>query len=240
MDKTHIYGRIWTLTALFLFIMIPVSFSAYLNAWPSLSVFLKGLAPIAVIFYPTAIIEVLTYTPLMGSGATYLAFVTGNISNLKLPCTLSALETNKISANSQQGEIISTIAVASSSIVTTLIIAIGILLLSPIIPLITDEGSVLYPAFKQIVPCLFGALGATYFAKHWKISILPIAVLIIALLFYPTAQIGVLIPAGVIVSLTGAHFMYKAGLIGTKEEREKIKEENRLKKLQKKEEKNKK
>ena len=91
-NRTHIYGRFWVITALVGFIMIPLAISAHLDAWPSAAAVFKGLAPIALLFYPTAIIEVVTYTPLLGSGATYLSFVTGNISNLKLPCALSAMD----------------------------------------------------------------------------------------------------------------------------------------------------
>ena len=84
-EKTHLYGRFWVISALFIFLMLPVAISAHLHAFPSAQVVFKGLAPIALLFYPTAVIEVMTYTPLLGTGATYLAFVTGNINNLKLP-----------------------------------------------------------------------------------------------------------------------------------------------------------
>ena len=91
-ERTHIIGRFWIITALFAFLMIPVAISLKLNAFPQASVVLKGLAPIAMLFYPTAVIEVCTYSPMLGSGATYIAFVTGNINNLKLPCALSAMD----------------------------------------------------------------------------------------------------------------------------------------------------
>ena len=132
-NKTHIYGRFWIITALVGFIMIPLAISAHFDAFPSASAVFKGLAPIALLFYPTAVIEVVTYTPLLGSGATYLSFVTGNITNLKLPCALSAMDSANVRANSDEGEILSTIAVATSSIVTTIILALGVLLFSPIL-----------------------------------------------------------------------------------------------------------
>ena len=44
----------------------------------------------------------------------YLSFVTGNISNLKLPCALAALEQAGLKANSEEGEVVSTIAIAVS------------------------------------------------------------------------------------------------------------------------------
>lgn len=212
-DSVHLYGRIWTVTALLLMLLIPVSISAYLGVWPQADIILKGLAPVALIFYPSAIIEVLSYAPMMGAGATYLAFVTGNITNLKMPCALNAMENAKVKANTPEGEVISTISVATSAIVTTVIIALGVLVFSPVLPFITDPDSAFAPAFQQVVPALFGALGASYFAKHWKISILPIAAVLIVLAFQGDIGIGVLIPIGLVVSLLGAHVMYKKKLV---------------------------
>ncbi len=212
-ERTHIIGRFWIITALFAFLMIPVAISLKPNAFPQASVVLKGLAPIAMLFYPTAVIEVCTYSPMLGSGATYIAFVTGNINNLKLPCALSAMDSAGVSPNSDEGEILSTIAVAASSIVTTLIIAVGVIAFAPFLPRITAPDSVLAPAFRQVVPALFGALGMSYIAKHFKISIVPIAVICLMLLFKGDLAVGVLIPVGVIVSLLAAHIMFKKGWV---------------------------
>lgn len=210
-DSVHFYGRIWDVAALAAFIMIPVSICLHLEVWPEAGHIVKGLMPVAMLFYPTAVIEVFSYTPLLGAGGTYLSFVTGNITNLKLPCGLNAMENAGVRANSEEGEVISTIAIAASSIVTTVIIALGVLLFSPILPYITDENSAFAPAFNQVVPALFGALGISYFAKHWKISILPVAVMILVLLISGGLATGVLIPIGLVVSLLGAHIMYKKG-----------------------------
>ena len=80
-------------------------------------------------------------------------------------------------------------------------------------PRITAPDSVLAPAFRQVVPALFGALGMSYMAKHFKISIVPIAVICLMLLFKGDLAVGVLIPVGVIVSLLAAHLMFKKGWI---------------------------
>lgn len=217
-NRTHTWGRIWTVAALIIFLCIPIAISIHFNAWPNANDFFKGLASVAVIFYPTAVIEVVSYSPLLGAAGTYLSFVTGNIANLKLPCTISALETTGYSATEEEGEVISTIAVAVSSIVTTIIIAVGVLLMSVtgFIQHITSPSSPLYPAFQQILPCLFGAIGATYFYKHYKLAIAPIAVILIVLAINGGIQIGVLIVIGVAVALLATHLMYKGGLL-TKE-----------------------
>ncbi len=140
-NNTHIFGRFWILTALLGFIMIPLAISLHFDVFPKASAVLEGLAPVALLFYPTAVIEVVTYTPILGSGATYVSFVSGNIANLKLPCALAALDNAKVNANSDEGEILSTIATSTSSIVTTIIIAIGVIIFAPVLPYLTAEGS---------------------------------------------------------------------------------------------------
>lgn len=211
-DKIHIYGRIWTVLALILFMCIPVSISLHLGVWPETKYVLKGLLPVAALFYPTAIIEVFTYTPMLGAGATYLSFVTGNITNLKLPCGLNALENNNVSITSDEGEAIATISVGVSAIVTTIIIALGVVVFTPVLPMIT-ESETLAPAFQQVTTALFGALGISYFVKHWRISIIPVAFIILLLVFAGNLGVGVLIPVGVVISLLSAHILFKKGFV---------------------------
>lgn len=210
-NKTHTYGRIWIFVTLVLFLCIPALICYHLNVFPKADMVFKGLATVAIVFYPSAVLEVLTYSPLLGTGGTYLGFVTGNITNLKLPVALNAMESAEVEPNTEEGEVISTISIAVSSIVTTIIIAVCVLAFRPVLHNITDPSSIFSPAFQQVTPALFGALCASYLAKHWKISILPIAVLVIILIFSGKLGTGVLIPIGVVVSLVGAHLMYKKG-----------------------------
>lgn len=210
-NSVHFYGILWDIAALLLFIMLPISICVHLGVWPQGSYVLKGLLPVAMLFYPSAIIEVITYTPLLGAGGTYLGFVTGNITNLKLPCGLNAMENAGVRANSEAGEVVSTIAIATSSIVTTVIIAVGVVVFSPVLPYLTDENSVFAPAFQQVVPALFGALGISYFVKRWKIAVVPVSAIVLILLFQGSLATGVLIPIGVVISMLAAHLMFKKG-----------------------------
>lgn len=212
MDKVHVWGRIWSYTALAVFLMIPVSISAYNNAWPPASVVFSALKSIILIYWTSSIVEVITYTPMLGAGGTYLGFVTGNITNLKMPCALTAMENAKVRANSEEGEVISTIAIGVSSIVTTVIIAAGVLLLSPVLPKL-NSSAVFKAAFDQVLPALFGALGASYLKKHWRIAILPVVVGCVVLLFSPEMGVGTLIFITIVTSVLGAFAMFKLNWI---------------------------
>jgi hypothetical protein len=212
MDKVHSWGRISCLISLVFFLCIPLAISLHFNVWPSLSVIGKGLASL-LIFFVTGVVEVIAYSPMLGAGGTYLSFVSGNIMNLKMPCALNAMENAKVKANTEEGEVITTIAIAASTITTTVIIAVFVIIfaLNPKFSEIMSSDT-FSPAFQQVTYTIFGSLAATYFVKHWKISIFPIAAVTVLLLFVDPG-IGVLIPIGVVLSMLGAHIMYKLKLV---------------------------
>lgn len=217
-ESMHTQGKIWTVAALLVMISVPLLFSIFggeelFSAFPKWSVLSKVLVSVISVYWTTAIIEVITYTPMLGAGGTYLSFVTGNITNLKLPCALSAMDRANVKANSEEGEIISTLAIGASSITTTVILAVGVLAFSPFLGYITDPESILRPAFVYVVPALFGALGASYFAKHWRISIFPILVGILVYIFVPTLAVGTMIFVTIVASVGGAFVMWKLKLL---------------------------
>ena len=217
-DSMHTQGKIWTVLALLALFSVPLIFSIFggdelFAAFPDMNVLGKVLVSIIPVYWVTAIIEVITYTPMLGAGGTYLSFVTGNITNLKLPCALSALDRANVKANSEEGEIVSTIAIGASAITTTVILAVGVLAFAPFLGYITDPESILRPAFQYVVPALFGALGASYFAKHWRVSIFPILVGIIVYAIVPDFAVGTMIFVTIVASVGGALAMWKLKLL---------------------------
>ena len=211
-DRVHSWGRISTISALCVLLMFPLAVTIYLDVSPSVTAILQGLLKLIPTYWTVAVVEVIVYTPMLGAGGTYLSFVTGNIANLKLPCAINAMEGAKVKANSEEGEVISTISIATSAIVTTIVLAIGIIAFAPFLTTFTNS-ALLKPAFAQVLPALFGALGAGYFIKHWRISFFPIIIMIIVLIFAPTMGASTLLFVGIVASAGGALFMYKKGLL---------------------------
>jgi hypothetical protein len=213
MKDTDRYGKIWILTAAFVVLMVPVAICVAYDAWPSMTAVLKGLLGVAPIYWTVGVIEVITYTPMLGVGGTYLAFVTGNLTSLKAPSALNAMENAEVKAGSEEGEVISTIAIATSSIVTTLILAAGVFLLSLVAPVL--EHPVLKPAFDNILPALFGGLAVVYISKNWKLSVAPLIFMVILFLLVPSlsGSVGVLVPVGILVALGAGRVMYKKGWV---------------------------
>lgn len=212
-DRVHGWGRIWSVSALAVLYSVPLIFSVVNNTFPEINILLKALAAVIPIYWGTAVVEVITYTPLLGAGGTYLSFVTGNISNLKMPCAMNAMERADVKANSEEGEIISTISIGASAITTTIVIAVGVIAFAPVLPLITADGSVIKPAFQYVIPALFGALCASYLAKYWKLAVLPILAGVIVYIFAPSMPVGTMIFVTIVVSLLGAYGMYKLKLV---------------------------
>ncbi|MBQ4608544.1 MAG: hypothetical protein IJB18_03095, partial [Clostridia bacterium] len=127
----HREGRIWTLVCLGALLAVPFLMGMVLQAKTDMNSFLKGFFNVAIIYYPTSLVEYLIYVPMLGSGASYLSFITGNLSNLKIPCAVNAREMADARVGTPENEIISTLSVATSSLVTVVVLALGVLLLQP-------------------------------------------------------------------------------------------------------------
>ena len=213
MKKTDWYGKIWIWSAAVLVMMVPIMICLKYNAWPEGTAVLKGLLGVAPIYWTVGVIEVITYTPMLGTGGTYLAFVTGNLTSLKAPSALNAMENAEVKPGSEEGEVISTIAIATCSIVTTLVIIIGVCALTVIAPVL--DSPVLTPAFDNILPALFGGLAVVYVSKNWKLAIAPLVFMVILFLAVPSlaGSVGVLVPVGVLIALGAARIMYKKGWV---------------------------
>ena len=211
MLDTDRYGKIWVWSAVVLILMVPIAICLRYDAWPQMTAVLKGLLGVAPIYWTVGVIEVLTYSPMLGTGGTYLAFVTGNLTSLKAPSALNAMENAGVKASSEEGEVISTIAIATSSIVTTLIIALGVAVLAFIAPILNSP--VLKPAFDNILPSLFGGLAVVYVSKNVKLAIVPLLFMVILFLCVPSlaSSVGVLVPVGVLITLGSGRLMYKKG-----------------------------
>ncbi|MBQ2933204.1 MAG: hypothetical protein IJE02_01140 [Clostridia bacterium] len=211
MDKLYSWGNKWNIFVMLVLLAFPVVVALIFSAVPDWNGLFKGLVATAPMYWAVGVVEVITYIPMLGAGGSYLSFVTGNISNLKLPCALGALEQAGVKADTEEGEIISTIAIAVSSIVTTVIIIIGVLLIIPLQPILQNPA--LEPAFNQILPALFGGLGIVFISKNWKIAVAPIVLMLILFIFtgLGSGEVGIMVPVGVLFTIAISRIMYKKG-----------------------------
>ena len=214
MDRVHKDGRIWGIAVACVLFLFPISLSLIFGTMPDFGVLLKGIFATAPMYWAVGIVEIFTYVPMLGAGGTYLSFITGNISNLKLPCAIDAMERAGVKASDEEGEVISTIAIAVSSIVTTLIIVVGVICIVPLTPVL--ESPVLVPAFDMILPALFGGLAVVFISKNLKLSIAPIILMLALFIFVPAlnaSTVGIMVPVGVVFTVIYARILYKKGAL---------------------------
>ena len=214
MDSVHRDGTIWNLCVMVLLFAFPVAVALVFGVAPDWGALLTGLLATAPMYWAVGVIETITFVPMLGAGGSYLSFVTGNISNLKLPCALSALEQNEVSASSEEGEVISTIAIAVSSIVTTAIIIVGVICIVPLSPIL--QAPILQPAFEHILPALIGGLGVAFVSKNWKIAVAPILLMLVLFIFVPaldSGTVGIMVPVSALFTIAVARIMYKKGAL---------------------------
>lgn len=207
----HRLGRIMLVSSIIILLAVPFAFGAISGVMPDMAGFLAGFANVAVVYLPVSIVEFLVYSPMLGAGGSYLAFITGNVTNMKIPCAMNARDIAKTEVGTPENEIVSTISVATSAIVTTLVIVAGVVLLVPLQPVLNS--AVLQPAFNNVVPALFGALALKYFSKSPQIALIPLALMCLLCIFVPSmiSQTSVLmIPSGALALVIG-FVLFKKG-----------------------------
>ena len=224
----HKWGRIGTLIALIYMIGLPfVVLSAY-GCMPSLGEVINiGTISILMIYIPVGISEAISYTPILGA-SSYLTFITGNIMNLKLPVAVNAMKITKKEPNTPEGEAISSVAVAVSSIMTVIILALAALLSTWISPVF--ELPSVKTASNYLIPALFGSLTLGLFGstntgkkvvKNGVMGVLPVIILVtvIALLVRISSggslfgAIGFLILFMLPIAIISSRIMWKKGII---------------------------
>lgn len=213
-ERTHLFGRVSLIIGLLLLIAAPFVMGISLDTMPNMSAFAKGFAQIAIIYIPSSIVEFLIYVPMLGAGGSYLGFLTGNLINMKIPCAMNARDIVGTKAGTPENEIISTLSIATSSLVTTVVIALGVLLLTPLRPVL--EAEVLQPAYNNVVPALFGAMAYKYFRKGKKLVALPLIVMALLFICLP----GLISNVGFLMLLSGAMTIAHSYILFKKEGKE--------------------
>ena len=194
---THRIGRICTTITLILLVGAPFLMGTYLGAMPDLGAVGKAFLSVGLVWTVSSVVEFLIYTPMLGAGGGYLAFITGNLINMKIPCAVNARDIVGAKTGTPENEIISTLSIATSSLVTILVLALGVLLLTPLQPILQSEA--LQPAFSNVVPALFGAMAYKYYRRHMNVAVAPLVLMSVLFVLVPgliTSTSMMIIPSG--------------------------------------------
>ncbi len=179
--RYHLIGRIWTALAIVLFISVPITLGLYYGETPDWKVFGTSAVIIPLLInFISGIVEPIIYAPMLGTNGEYLAFITGNLSNLKIPCVVKAQEICGTKVGSEEHEVVCTLAVATSTLVTVVIIAVLVLCLGlSNLQAVVSRNEWIMPAFTCVVYALFGSLGGKYVAKNPKLALIPAAIIVV-------------------------------------------------------------
>ncbi len=197
--STHILGRAASAITLVMLVGAPFLIGFILGALPDLTAAAKGFLSVGIIWTVSSVVEFLVYTPMLGAGGGYLAFITGNLINMKIPCAMNAREIAGTQAGTPENEIISTLSIAASSLTTITVLALGVLLLVPLQPVLQSEA--LQPGFANVVPALFGAMAYQYFRRNIRLALVPLTIMTVLFILVPSliSQTSLLIlPSGAI------------------------------------------
>ena len=197
LNGTHRLGRIFSVLTLIMLVGAPFAIGGILGAMPDLAAAARGFIAVGLVWTVSAVVEYLVYTPMLGAGGSYLAFITGNLINMKIPCAMNAREMTGAKTGTAENEVISTLSIATSSLVTILVLALGVLLMIPLQPVLQSD--VLKPAFANVVPALFGAMACQYFRKDPRLAVVPMCAMTLLFMLVPslTSSTSMMImPAG--------------------------------------------
>lgn len=221
-NATHRIGKISDIIAVLLILMVPVVITLVYGKDVEIQISntISAIITLTAIYGVVSVVEVVSFTPFLGTGGTYLSFITGNIMNMKLPVAQNALRVNEVDRDSEEGEVITTLAIGASSVVTTVILFLGMLFLGRLlVPIIT--GPTLAPAFNNVTPALTGALAAPYFMKNKKLSIPTViaACLLYLVLGYAfmSAHYSYFMLGFIVVSFLCYLLLYKVGYMKEKD-----------------------
>ena len=181
---THRLGRVVSVISLIMLVGAPFVMGGYLGAMPNLAAAAKGFLAVGLVWTVSSVVEFLVYTPMLGAGGSYLAFITGNLINMKIPCAMNARDMVNARTGTAENEIISTLSIAPSSLVTIVVLALGVLLLTPLQPVLSSAA--LQPAFANVVPALFGAMAYQYYRKDVRLALIPLAVMTVLFTLLPS------------------------------------------------------
>lgn len=162
MESVHRIGKWSSIGSIFVLLLIPTVIAIKFDAFPGIIPILTASAGLLAIFTPVTLAELISYTPVLGS-SVYLAYITGNVGNLKLPVALNAIQLLEAESGTEKGDVIASIAVSISSIITIIMLALGVILLVPLKPLLTSPS--VQTASSYILPSLFGAFGLSLISR---------------------------------------------------------------------------
>ena len=150
-------------------VMLAVVYGILPKGTALLTAFIAGASSFGVLWF----VEPISYFPVVGSAGTYMAFLSGNISNMRIPCASMAQVSADVKPGTEEGSVIATIGMAVSIIINVAVLTIGAILGASVLSML-PEG--VRAALNYLLPALFGALLVQFGMKLKKHTLIMVAI----------------------------------------------------------------
>lgn len=145
----------------------------YFGLFPGWSSILNGWILVLSIFGVYAIVEPISYFPTLGLPGTYLSFLSGNISNMRVPASAIAQESLGVQEGTKKAELVSTIGIVGSILLNIILITIAALFGAAILQVLPD---IVVEAFSYVSPAIFGAMFFMFVLRSLIVGMFAVAV----------------------------------------------------------------
>lgn len=146
-----------------------------------LTAFIGGASAFGVLWF----VEPISYFPIVGSAGTYMAFLSGNISNMRIPCASMAQVAAKVEPGTEEGSIVATLGMAVSIVINVSVLTVGAILGTSVLSMLPPHVTA---SLNYMLPALFGALLVQFGIRKKKHSIV---MLVLAIALYIAIRMGV-------------------------------------------------
>lgn len=202
------WGRITLLGALVISFIPAIYLAVVHGAMPSMSTIFTSFSMVASVIVVSWIVEPFAYFPVLGITGTYMAWLSGNISNLRLPVSAVAQQAAGVKEGSPQGDIVSTLGMGVSVVTNLIILSLGAMLGAKVI---SNVPPVIEVAFNYILPAVFGAVLASFSLRSPKLATFAVPV---ALIFtYLKSPMWIVLPLCVFGTIFVGRWMFNKGWI---------------------------
>ena len=173
LPKMHRIGKIIGVLAVLASFMPALTLGVVYGLWPDMAALgtaaVSAIASFGVLWF----VEPLSYYPVVGPVGPYMAFVSGHISNMRIPCASMAQISAEVEPGSDKGSIIATIGMGVSIVINTLVLTIGVIAGSSILSMLPAS---VVGALNYLLPALFGALLVQFGMKNKSHTVLMLVI----------------------------------------------------------------
>lgn len=170
------WGKLTNWTAVVICFCPALVLAVVFDLMPPGTAILNGFIAIASAVAVVWFVEPLSYFPIIGVAGTYMAFIAGNIGNLRIPCAMCAQKMAGVEPGTNEGAIIATLGMAVSIVVNVTVLTLGIVAGAQALAQLPQS---VISALQLLLPALFGAVFVQFAMAKLKLAPIVLAVCIL-------------------------------------------------------------